>query len=253
MAFVKTAQEIALMRIAGKILGKTLLSLRGEVREGVSGIELDRKAKKLIEELGGESAFLGYRPDGAKRPYPATLCISFNEVVVHGVPSPRKIKAGDLVKLDLGVRVKGYYADAAITVPVGEISKEAHVLVATTEKALYRGIRAARSGNTLGDIGYAIEKAAHVHGVSVIRGLTGHGIGSNLHEDPVVYNEGKPGQGMRLKPGMTIAIEPMFSLGTRDIVQEKDEGYATKDASIAAHFEHTVLITDDDPEILTVI
>jgi methionyl aminopeptidase len=253
MAFVKTAQEIALMRIAGKILGKTLGTLKGEIRPGISGLELDKRARKLIEALGGEPAFLGYRPDGADRPYPATLCVSINEVVVHGVPTSRKIKEGDLVKLDLGVRVKGYYADAAITVAVGEIPKEARTLITATEKALLRGIRAARPGNALGDIGHSIQKVARAHGLSVIRGLTGHGIGSNLHEDPVVLNEGNPGKGMRLKAGMTIAIEPMFSLGAKDIVQQSDEGYATKDKSLSAHFEHTILIMDRGSEILTML
>ncbi len=251
MAFVKTEREIALMRIAGKILGRTLAALRNEVTPGVSGLTLDSHARDLIRSFGGEPAFLGYQPYGADRPYPATLCVSINDVVVHGVPSSRRMQEGDLVKLDLGVRVKGYYADAAITVPAGAVSKEAQTLMRATERALVQGIRSARAGKTLGDVGYAIKKVANAYKVSVVKGLTGHGIGSELHEDPVVLNEGFPGKGMVLVAGMTIAIEPMFSLGSPRVVQGEDDGYGTSDGSLSAHFEHTVLIGAKGAEVLT--
>ena len=239
------------MRIAGKILGKTLKILRDEVRPGISGLDLNNRAEEIIKSFGGECAFLGYRPSGAGRPFPAALCVSLNDVVVHGVPNRQRIKNGDLVKLDLGVRVQGYYADAAISVTVGSVDDDVMTLVEATKQALLKGIRAARPGKTLGDIGAAIEAIAETHGVSVIKGLTGHGIGTDLHEDPIVYNEGKPNTGMKLRPGMTIAIEPMFSLGSKHVVQKKDESYATSDHALAAHFEHTVLIGEKQTEILT--
>ena len=253
MAAIKTDREIALMRVAGKILAKTFQALVPLVRPGASGVALDAHARMLIKQWGGHPAFLGYKPYGAARPFPAALCVSINDVVVHGVPTNRPFAEGDLIKLDLGVRVGGYYADAALTVPVGRVSADAERLLNATKQALERGMRAARAGNTLGDIGYAISSVAKRHRVKVVEGLTGHGIGSELHEDPAVLNEGSPHTGLTLAAGMALAIEPMFSLGSKRIVQQDDDGYTTSDRAMSAHFEHTVLITDGAPEVLTVL
>lgn len=241
------------MRAAGKILAETLRQLIGFAQEGITLLDLDDLARNIIQKAGAKPAFLGYAPEGAKRPFPGTLCASLNQVVVHGVPTTRPLKPGDLLKLDLGVVFDEFYADAAISVGVGNISRQASELIHATRKALEAGIAAARSGNTLGDIGFVISKTAAEHGFKVVKGLTGHGIGAELHEEPVVLNEGKPGKGLTLKTGMTLAIEPMFSIGTNKVVQLDDDSYVTADGSLSAHFEHTVVITEKGAEVLTVI
>ena len=246
-------EAIRSMRAAGKLLAEVLGRLAAEAREGVSLEALDSIARSLIEAGGGSPAFLGYQPDGARRPFPATICASLNEVVVHGVPSARRLVGGDILKLDTGVRYRGYCADAAITVGVGEISKEAKQLIEAAHEALDAGIRAAGSRRRIGDIGAAIQEAVLRRGFRVVKGLTGHGIGRNRHEDPTIFNEGKRGTGLRLKPGMAFAIEPMVSMGSPHIVQLPDESYATADGSISVHFEHTVLLTTDGVEVLTVV
>ncbi len=254
MNLIKTPEQIEIMAVGGQRLGAVLAALRHEVKPGVTTLELDRFARIRIEAYGDVPAFLHYRPEGAKKAYPFTLCASVNSVVVHGQPSGYVLREGDIIKLDLGLKHKGLYLDSAITVPVGgmeKIPKEVQKLIAVTEESLALGIKEAKPGKRLGDIGYAIERIVLKNGFSVAEGLTGHGIGAELHEDPVVYNFGDKHTGMLLKEGMVIAIEPMVTIDGGDIVQLKDEGYGTVDRSWAAHFEHTVAITAKGPRILT--
>lgn len=251
MALIKTPAEIETIARAGAILRHTLTVLAQEVKPGVTLTALDRLAKKIIETNGGEPAFLNYHPEGAAKPFPATICTSVNEVVVHGVPSPYKLQKGDIITIDAGVRLSGWYSDAAITVAVGAIPPKTQKLIKVTAMALEKGIAAAKAGNTVGDIGYAIGSFVKANGFQVIRGLTGHGVGTDLHEEPSVFNEGERGAGMKLVPGMVIAIEPMVAIGTSRVVQLADDGYATADGSLSAHFEKTIAITENGARILT--
>lgn len=253
MALVKSAHEIELMRRAGAILAETLSEVSASALPGVTLTELDRLARETIIKKGGKPAFLGYQPSGATRAFPATICASLNDVVVHGVPTTRALKGGDVLKIDLGVVVEGYYSDAAVTIGIGEISPVAKKLIETTREALVHGINAALPGATLGDIGYAISSRVGRGGFKVVNGLTGHFIGTDLHEDPMVPNVGVRGKGMKLSPGMVLAIEPMVSVGSPNIVQQKDEGYRMQDGSLSAHFEHTILITSTGNEVLTAL
>lgn len=239
------------MAEGGRRLAEVLDALRNEACEGVTTKSLDQRAYQLIHKSGAKPAFLRYKPAGARKAYPYTLCASVNNVVVHGQPSGYIIQPGDLVKLDLGLIYKGWYVDAAVTVGAGAVSKKAERLMRATEEALAAGIAEARPGKTLGDIGFAIGKAAKKGGVSVAEGLTGHGIGRALHEDPTVWNAGKKGEGETLEEGLVIAIEPMFTAGGGSIKQLRDESWATADDSLAAHFEHTVAITGNGPRVLT--
>lgn len=248
----KTAPEIARIRKSAAILSKTLRKLSVAAAPGVSLIDLDRLARNVIEASGGRSAFLGYRPYGAKERYPFTLCTSLNETIVHGRPSAYVLKDGDILKLDLGVEYEGGISDAAITVVIGRVSVEVRNLVKATRNALREAVRAVRAGNTVGDIGHAVERTVTAAGFKVIDGLTGHGVGNELHEDPVIYNRGKAGTGQVLLEGMVIAIEPMTSIGTSTAIQRKDDSFATADGSIAAHFEHTVLVTKRGSEVLSI-
>jgi len=251
MVTLKTPAEIELMAEAGGHLARVLRTLAGEVKAGIETRELETKSLALIQESGCIPAFLNYRPGGAHKPFPASLCVSVNDVVVHGVPSQYVIRDGDLVKLDLGVIWKGFYADAAVTVPVGNVSDEARRLTEVTRAALDAGIRAAKLGDTLGDIGWAIENTVHAAKFSVADTLTGHGIGRELHEDPWVMNTGRPGVGDVLREGMVIAIEPMVAAGKGHVRQGKDDSFMTADGSLSAHFEHTVAITKNGPRVLT--
>lgn len=251
MSLIKTAAEIQTMRIAGSILAAAMKKVCAAVRVGVSLKELDAQAYRCIIAYGAEPAFKGYEPQGAARPFPATLCTSLNDVVVHGIPTGRTLREGDIVKLDLGVRHRGYYADAAVTVPVGTVPPAAHALIAATKEALAAGIHACIPGNRLGDVGHHIARTVRQAGFFVIRGLTGHGIGRELHEEPTVMNEGKPGEGMILKAGLVLAIEVMTGASTGAIVQRKDDSYATADRGLSAHVEHTVAIREQGPVILT--
>ncbi len=249
---LRTPEEIQIMAEGGKRLGAVLQRLRKEVRAGISTLALDKVAHDLIIAEGDIPAFLNYRPGGAQKAYPYTLCASVNDVIVHGQPSAQFIlEEGDIIKLDLGLKHKGFYLDSAITVGVAGISREAKKLMAVTEEALYAGIKEARVGNTLGDIGFAIQKVVTKNSFSVAEGLTGHGIGKVLHDDPIVFNAGHKGRGERLVPGMVLAIEPMVAVGLGGIVQLKDESYGTADNSLSAQFEHTVAITEKGPVILT--
>jgi len=248
---LKTAAQIGIMAEGGKRLGAVLEQLRHEVRPGVTTLSLDRIAHDLIVKGGDVPNFLGYRPAGAQKAYPYTLCASVNNVVVHGQPSKYVLKEGDVIKLDLGLRHRGLNLDSAITVGVGTIHKIAKKLLAVTEEALYAGIEEAELGKTLGDVGWAIERVVVKNKFSVVEGLTGHGIGRALHEEPTVFNFGERSTGLRLMEGLVIAIEPMVATGKGDIMQLPDEGYGTVDSSISAQFEHTVAITANGPLILT--
>lgn len=251
MISIKTGKELELMAEAGRRLAQVMAELKKLPRIGLTTNEIDREAKRLIEESGCKPAFLGYTPGGAGKPYPATICASINEGVVHGLPTDYALRDGDILKLDLGLIYQGLYSDMAITVGIGGISKNDQKLISVTREALMKGIAAAKSGNTLGDIGFAIETHVKTNSFSVVDALTGHGIGRELHEDPYVFNYGKLGSGKKLWPGMVLAIEPMVSAGGAKVKQLKDDSFITADKSNAAHFEHTIAITENGPKILT--
>lgn len=252
MIHKKTVKEIAVMAAGGALLREITEKLAEATKEGVRLKDLDALAEKLMKATGGAPAFLGYKPAWAKKAYTASICASVNDVVVHGIPNAYKLKSGDIIKLDLGLKYKGFYTDTAVTVAVGEVSDEAKRLIMVTKDALTLAIDQCVVGNTVGDIGFAVNSYVRKHGLRIAKGLTGHGIGKNLHEDPVVPNEGKPSTGARLEAGMVIAIEPMVTLGSGETVQLKlDESFATKERVLAAHFEHTIAITDAGPQVLT--
>ncbi len=247
----KTQEEIDKIKEGGKILNRILLQTAELVRPGVSTWELNTFAEQEIFKAGGKPSFKGYGNKGHL--FPAGLCTSVNSVVVHGVPSKERIlKEGDIIGLDIGMEYKGLFTDTAITVPVGKISEKAQNLLSLTKKALAIGIAEAKIGNKVGDIGAAVQKVADDNKLGIIRDLVGHGVGHAVHEEPQVPNYGKKGTGPELTEGLVIAIEPMFTLGTDDIFIE-DDGWTvtTKDESLAAHFEHTIVITKSGPEILT--
>ena len=250
--YIKTSEQFETLREGGKRLGTILNKVAKKVKPGISTLELDRYAHELIKEGGDKPAFLNYRPDGHHKPYPASLCTSVNSEIVHGIPKGSVIlKEGDIVSLDLGVNHKGLFTDHAVTVAVGKISKRDQELLDITKEALEVGIWAARGGNTVGDIGNAIESFVHKR-YGIVKELSGHGVGVEIHEDPYIPNYGKAGKGTKLVPGMVIAIEPMLNIGSAHITV-MDDGYTIKtmDGSKSAHFEHTVLITKGDAEILT--
>jgi methionyl aminopeptidase len=254
MINIKKPEEIEIMKEGGKRHSFILSEIAKAVHPGVSMQALEDLARKLIEEEGDKAAFLNYRPRGAKRDYPASLCVSINNEIVHGIPNedPRILLEGDIVSLDLGLVHGGLITDSAITVGVGEISEENRKLLEHCKEALHLGIKAAKGGNHVGDIGFVIESFIKPFGYGLSEGLAGHGVGYKVHEDPFVPNEGRPGQGEKLVPGMVIAIEPMVTLGSSKITLDKDGyTYKTRDGSNSAHFEHTIVITDGDPIILT--
>ncbi|KKU11928.1 MAG: Methionine aminopeptidase [Parcubacteria group bacterium GW2011_GWB1_45_7] len=249
--FIKSEKQIDNIRKSGIILSATLKELAKQVKPGVKPVDLDMLARELIEKKGGTPAFLGYKPEGALYPFPFALCVSVNEVIVHGRPSDNPLKEGDIVTLDLGVDWQGGISDSAITIPVGKITKEAQHLIELTSRALDKAIDEVKPGKTVGDIGHAVEKTVRLGGLNIVDGLTGHGVGEKVHEDPVIYNFGEPNTGMELKPGMVIAIEPMVSMGGKGIKQLADDSFVTSDGSLSAQFEHTVLVTSGGNEILT--
>jgi len=253
MVTIKTKDEIEILREGGKILAEILSALSKKTVAGVTTLELEKYAEDLIRSKGAEPAFLGYKPYGARKPYPAATCISINNEVVHGIPkNNRIISEGDIVSLDCGVIYKKLYTDSAISIGVGKIDSNALKLIEATKTALSKGIDEARVGRKTGDIGQAIEMYAKARGFSVADNLGGHGVGYSPHEDPYVPNFGKPGQGVVLKPGMVIAIEPMLNEGGGRVkVLSDGYTYVTLDGKRSAHFEHTILITKDGPEILT--
>ena len=251
MISIKSEEEIKIMKQGGRILAEILKKLTEEIKPGNTTLKLEELARELINEAGAEPAFLGFKE------YPAVLCVSINEEIVHSLPSKRKIKAGDLVSLDLGLRYKGLNIDSASTVLVDSEENNPQLelkskLIQTTRECLAKGIRAAKIGNTIGDISNAIQKHAERNSFSVIRDLVGHGIGRALHEDPEVPNFGGKGTGPKLAEGMIIAIEPMLSAGSYEVIEDKKTlAWKTKDNSLSAHFEHTVAITKNGPLVLT--
>lgn len=252
MSLIKSVRDIELLRQGGRRLASVLARVADAVRPGVTPMELDALAERLIREGGDEPAFKGYKPDMARIAFPATLCVSVNDAIVHGIPTEEPVQEGDIVGLDLGINHEGLFTDMAVTVPVGKISKEIKQLITVTKEALQIGIDAARAGNTTGDIGYAIERHIAPYGYGIVRELSGHGVGHQIHEEPYVPNYGKKGEGMKLRPGMVIAIEPMVNMGGDAIRLGKDKfTYHTQDGSLSAHFEKTLLITESHPEVLT--
>lgn len=254
MIKIKKPEEIEILKEGGARHASILRELKKMVAPGVSTQALEDRARELIEEGGDKGAFLNYTPRGAKRAYPAALCVSINSEIVHGIPNERGqvLAEGDIVTLDLGLTHKGLITDSAVTVAVGEAGERERRLILHTEEALARGIREAQGGGQIGDISFAIGSFARSLGYGIPDSLAGHGVGYAVHEDPYVPNEGPKGQGERLVPGMVIAIEPMLTLGGDKIVLSSDGyTYKTKDGSIAAHAEHTIVITETDPIILT--
>ena len=246
MISIKSEREQELLKVAGRVVYETHQHLKPMVKPGVSLLELDKEGEKFIRSKGCTPSFKGYEG------FPNALCISVNEEVVHGIPSNRKLKDGDIVSIDIGACFKGYHGDSAWTYEVGNVSEDKKYLMEHTEKALYEGIKMVKPGNRIGDIGYAIEKYANEHNLGIVRELCGHGVGTNVHEDPDVPNYGRKNTGIILKEGMVIAIEPMLNLGSDDIyVENNDWTIVTIDNKPSAHFEHTVLVTKDGYEILT--
>ena len=246
MISIKSDREIELMKEAGRLVGETHKYLKQFIKEGITTIELDRLAEDFIRKNGGIPTEKGYEG------YPASICASVNDEVVHGIPGKRKLKNGDIITIDMVISYKGYQADSAWTYAVGEISKEKKYLMEHTEKALYEGLKQVKPGNRLGDVSHAIQEYAESHNLSVVRELSGHGIGTEMHEDPDIPNYGKKGTGKKIKKGMTLAIEPMLNLGKRDIaILNDDWTIVTLDGSDSAHYEHTVVVTKDGCEIIT--
>jgi len=249
---LKSQKEIEAIAVAGRILAKILKAVSREAKAGTKLSQLNKLAYQLTKKEGAEPAFLGYKPNGASKPFGASICASVNEVVVHGFPSDYKLQSGDVLKIDFGVEYKKFFADAAVTLGIGAISQEAKRLIKITRLALKKAVSQAKPGNHLEDLGWIIQKTSQSNGLKVIKSLTGHGVGLELHEDPTIYNFGRKGGGIELKPGMVLAIEPMFAIGTEKIIQRPDESWATADDSLSAHFEHTVAITERGCKILTI-
>lgn len=254
MITIKTKEEIVLLKVGGKRLAFILQEVGKATVKGASTTDLNDLADKLAQEKGDVSSVLGYRPKGARRPYPASICISLNDEIVHGIPNenPKILKDGDIVKLDMCLTHKGMITDSAITVVVGKTDPKIQKMIDTTKAALEAGIKAAKGNKNVGDIGYAIERVAKAAGFNVVEDLCGHGVGYSVHEDPFIPNYGERGEGEKLRPGMVIAIEPMLTTGSKNIRLDSD-GYTfrTADKSMATHFEHTIVITNGDPEVIT--
>ena len=249
-ATVKRPAEISRMREAGAILAGILEVLRAELRPGVSTGELDAIAERMIRDAGAVPSFKGY---GGNPPFPGSICASINDEVVHGIPSPhRRLADGDLISVDIGCILEGWHADCARTWTVGRVPRAVSDLIEATRSGMEAGIAAAVAGNRIGDIGHAIESVAHRHGYGIVRPFVGHGIGQQMHEEPNVPNHGRPGTGMLIEPGMCFAIEPMFNLGGDDVFVEED-GWTvrTSDGSLSAHFENTIAVTENGPDVLT--
>jgi methionyl aminopeptidase len=247
MIAIRTEREIALLREANRIVAETLCALADRVEPGITTAELDAVAEKLIRAAGGEPSFLGYQG------YPASTCISVDEEIIHGIPGTRRLREGEICSLDVGVRYKGYYGDAAVSVPVGDVDDERRRLLDATDRSLANAIAAAIPGNTIDDIGRAVEGTVRPEGFSVVRNFVGHGIGTEMHAEPQVPNFSTGRRGPKLKPGMVLAIEPMINAGTED-VEMLDDGWTavTADGRPSAHFEHSIVIRDGEAEILSV-
>ncbi len=252
MIFIKTKKEIDLIRESCKIVAEVLQLLKANVKPGITTLELDQIADDYIRSNNAKAAFKGYSQGGAEG-FPASICASVEDEVVHGIPGRRVLKDGEIISLDVGVIKNGYFGDAALSVGVGNISEDKQRLLDVTEKSLYLGIKQAIAGNRVHDISYAVQEYVEKNGFSIVRELCGHGVGKYLHEDPSIPNFGKKNTGSLLKPGMTIAIEPMVNMGKYNVITAED-GWTiqTADGLPAAHFEHTIVITNSEPEILTV-
>src|SRR5688572_5680916 len=252
MIYLKNREEIELMRESALMVSRTLGLIAKEIRPGVIPLHQDRMAEEYIRDNGGVPAFKGYKGARGVPDFPATLCISINEAVVHGIPGKAPLREGDIISVDCGVKKNGFYGDHAYTFAVGEVSQEVKRLLEVTKECLYLGIRQMVSGNRIGDISYAIQQHAEKNGYGVVRELVGHGLGKSMHEEPEVPNYGKRGDGPKMKEGLVLAIEPMINLGTKNIRQLKD-GWTiiTADNKPSAHFEHDVAIVDGKPEILS--
>ena len=246
MIYLKTEEEINLIKESAQVLGKAHAEVAQWIKPGITTKKLDTIAEDYIRSYGGIPSFKGFNN------FPASLCMSVNEVVVHGIPGNYELKDGDIVSIDCGVKLNGFHSDSAYTYPVGEVSKEVMDLLTATKKSLYKGIEQAVDGLRIGDIGFAVQHYCEERGYTVVRELVGHGVGRELHESPEVPNYGKRGKGLRLKEGMVLAIEPMINLGTKSVMQEKD-GWTirTTDRKYSAHFEHTVAVRKGEAEILT--
>ncbi|MEU9375763.1 type I methionyl aminopeptidase [Streptomyces sp. NPDC048255] len=255
MVELKTTESIDKMRAPGRVVAHALAAVRDRARVGVSLLELDETAREVLREAGASSPFLGYRPRFAPVPFPAVICASVNDAIVHGIPGGYRLRDGDLVSIDCGAKLGGWAGDAAVSFTVGRARPADLRLIETAEAALAAGIAAAVPGNRIGDIAHAIGTVCRSAGYGIPDGFGGHGIGRNMHEDPGVPNEGPPGRGMRLRPGMVLAIEPMVIAGGTDDYSCDGDGWTlrTVDGSRAAHAEHTVAITDDGPSILTAL
>jgi methionyl aminopeptidase len=242
----KSPAEIEKMRAASQLVAQILDELAAMVTPGISTADLDHAAEQKVRAAGAEPAFKGYRG------YPATLCASANEQVIHGIPNRTPLRAGDIISLDMGVKLNGYYGDSAVTVPVGVVREDVTRLLRVTQEALEQGIAQVKIGGRISDIGHAIQRHVEAHGFSVVREFVGHGIGASLHEEPQIANYGEPGRGPRLAEGMTLAIEPMVNMG-KPAVKVLSDGWTavTKDGSLSAHFEHTVAVGKNGPDILT--
>ena len=246
MITIKSKREIELLKIAGNIVYQTHQYLKPFIKEGITTKELDRLAEEFIRSHDATPSFKGYEG------FPSTLCTSINSEIVHGFPSDRKLKNGDIISIDIGACYKGYHGDSGWTYTVGEVDEKTKELLKNTEKALFVGLEQVKPGNRVGDIGYAIEEYAHKHNLGVVRELCGHGVGTSVHEDPEVPNYGIPNTGPRLKEGMVIAVEPMLTMGSpRIYVHDNNWTVDTEDGSLCAHFEHTVVVTKDGYQILT--
>lgn len=246
MIYYKTPEEIELLRNSNMLVGKTLGELAKIIKPGVNTLELDKVAREFIRDHGAEPGFLNYEG------FPNSLCISLNDTVVHGIPSDYELREGDVVSVDCGVLLDGYYGDSAYTYMVGEVDPKVKKLLSVTKESLYLGVEKAVIGSRIGDIGYAVQQHCESNGYSVVREMVGHGVGQDLHEDPQVPNYGRRGRGIKLKEGLVIAIEPMINLGKRHIYQ-LDDGWTikTRDGSVSAHYEHTVAVGKDKADILS--
>ena len=249
---LKTDRDVAGLRAAAAVVEQALAAAAALVRPGVPTVELDRAAEAVIRQAGGRPAFKGYRMGGEGTPFPGSLCISVNDVVVHGFPSETPLQEGDVVTLDCGVELDGYFGDFAYTFPVGEVSESAAALLATTKQSLFDGIEQARAGQRIGDVGHAVQARCEGAGYGVVRDLVGHGVGRRLHEPPNVPNVGRRGTGKKLQAGMTLCIEPMINGGTGDVTVDAD-GWTvrTADGAPSAHYEHMVLVRQGAPEVLS--
>jgi methionyl aminopeptidase len=244
----RSADELKKMRRAGRVVAEMHARIREAIRPGVTTLELDRVGREVIERHGARSNFLNY----GHPPFPGVVCTSPNSMIVHGIPGPYRLKEGDIISIDCGAIIEGYHGDAAFTAPVGQVTDEAARLMKVTEESLYAGVEAMVDGNRLSDIGHAVQSVAEAAGYSVVREYVGHAIGTAMHEKPEVPNYGPPGRGPRLRPGMVFAVEPMVNVGGRETrVLDDQWSVVTADGSLSAHFEHTIVVTDDGPEILT--